>query len=95
MADLPLVRLCLHKPTFYSTGVDCFGPYEVKVGNRSEKRWGIVFKYMTTCTVHIELLSSLDVDSYLMVLRRFVTRCGKPSEILSGQGTNFKGENVS
>lgn len=72
-----------------STGVDCFGPYEVKIGRRSEKRWGIIFKCMTTRAVHIDLLSSLDVDSNLMSLRRFVARRGKPSEILSHQGTNF------
>lgn len=90
MADLPPARLRLHKPAFYSTGVDCFGPYEVKIGRRSEKRWGIIFKCMTTRAVHIDLLSSLDVDSYLMSLRRFVARRGKPFEILSDQGTNFK-----
>ncbi|KAK0155195.1 hypothetical protein N1851_002466 [Merluccius polli] len=38
MADLPLARLRLCKPPFYSTGVDCFGPYTVKIGRRAEKR---------------------------------------------------------
>ncbi|KAL1266975.1 hypothetical protein QQF64_002650 [Cirrhinus molitorella] len=32
MADLPLARLRLYKPAFYSTGVDCFGPFLVKIG---------------------------------------------------------------
>ncbi|KAL6466869.1 hypothetical protein MHYP_G00246730 [Metynnis hypsauchen] len=40
MADLPPARLCLHKPAFYFTGVDCFGPYTIKVGRRNEKRGG-------------------------------------------------------
>lgn len=48
MADLPPARLRLHKPPFYSSGVDCFGPFMVKIGCRTEKRWGIVFKCMTT-----------------------------------------------
>lgn len=91
MADLPPARLHLHKPAFYSIGVDCFGPYEVKIGRRGEKRWGIIFKYMTTRAVHIDLLSAIDVDSYLMALRRFVAWHGKPFEILSDQGMNFRG----
>lgn len=91
MADLPPARLRLHKPAFYSTGVDCFGPYEVKIGRRSEKRWGILFKCMTTRAVYIDLLCSIDADSYLMALRRFVARRGKPFELLSDRGTNFRG----
>ncbi|KAL1264141.1 hypothetical protein QQF64_004496 [Cirrhinus molitorella] len=35
MADLPAARLRLFKPAFYSTGVDCFGPYAVKTGRCS------------------------------------------------------------
>lgn len=38
MAYLPPARLRLLKPPFYSTGVDCFGPYVIKVGRRNEKR---------------------------------------------------------
>lgn len=91
MADLPQARLQLFKPAFFSTGMDCFGPFTVKVGRRNEKRWGILFKCLTTCAIHIDLLHSLDTDSFLMALRRFISRRGKPSELLSDQGTNFKG----
>lgn len=91
MADLPSARLRLHKPAFYSTGVDCFGPYTVRVGRRNEKRWGVIFKCLTTRAVHLDLLSSMDTDAFLMALRRFVARRGKPYELLSDQGTNFRG----
>lgn len=33
----------------------------------------------------------MDADSFLMSLRRFIARRGKPFELLSDQGTNFKG----
>lgn len=91
MADLPPSRVRLFKPAFYSTGVDCFGPYSVAIGRRSEKRWGIIFKCMTTRAVHIDMLSSLNADSFLMALRRFIARRGKPFELISDQGTNFRG----
>lgn len=90
MADLPPFRLRLFKPAFHSTGVDCFGPFIIRVGRRSEKRWGVIFKCLTTRAVYLDLLSSIDTDSFLMALRRFVSRRGKPHELLSDQGTNFK-----
>lgn len=91
MADLPPARLRLLQPAFYSTGVDCFGPYLIKIGRRHEKRWGIIFKCMTMRAVYLDLLSQMDTDSFLMALRRFISRRGKPFEIISDQGTNFRG----
>ncbi|XP_028298617.1 uncharacterized protein LOC114460934 [Gouania willdenowi] len=91
MADLPPARLRLFKPAFYSTGVDCFGPYTIKIGRRNEKRWGILFKCLTTRAVHLDLIPSMDTDAFLMALRRFIARRGKPKEILCDQGTNFQG----
>ncbi|XP_039514870.1 uncharacterized protein LOC120469772 [Pimephales promelas] len=91
MADLPPERLRLLCPPFYSTGVDCFGPYLVKIGRRNEKRWGLIFKCLTTRAVHIELLNSMDVDAFLLALRRLIARRGQPREIRSDCGTNFRG----
>lgn len=91
MADFPHPRLRLYQPAFYSTGIDCFGPIQVKVGRRTEKRWGLLFKCLTTRAIHIEVLSSINTDSFLMALRRFISHRGKPAEILCDQGTNFRG----
>ncbi|XP_039508948.1 uncharacterized protein LOC120484130 [Pimephales promelas] len=91
MSDLPLSKLRLFKPPFWSTGMDCFGPFHVNIGRRTEKRWGILFKCQTTRCLHLDLLSSLDVDSFLMGLRRFISRRGRPYEILCDQGSNFRG----
>ncbi|XP_076736554.1 uncharacterized protein LOC143415116 isoform X1 [Maylandia zebra] len=73
------------------SGIDCFGPYKVKTGRRSEKRWGIIFKCLTTRCIHLDLLNSMDTDSFLMALQRFISRRGTPLEIICDQGTNFKG----
>ena len=42
-------------------------------------------------TVHIETASSLETDSFLNALRRFVARRGPVREIRSDQGTNLVG----
>lgn len=91
MADLPPCRLRLFKPPFFSTGVDCFGPFQVKIGRRQEKRWGILYKCLTTRCLHLDLLEHLDTDAFLLSLRRFIARRGKPFEILCDNGTNFTG----
>ncbi|KAL0153282.1 hypothetical protein M9458_051409 [Cirrhinus mrigala] len=91
MADLPSARLQLYKPAFHSCGVDCFGPLLVKIGRRTEKRWGILFKCLTTRAIHLDLLPSMSTDSFLMALRRFIARRGTPRELWSDQGTNFRG----
>lgn len=93
MADLPSSRLRLYRPPFYSTGVDCCRPFHVKIGRRSEKRWGILYKCMTTRCLHLDLLESLDSDAFLMSLRRFVSRRGTPFKLLCDNGTNFIGGN--
>lgn len=44
---------------------------------------------MTTHSVHLELLESLDTDTFLLSLRRFIPQRGKPFELLIDTGTNF------
>ena len=46
---------------------------------------------MKSTAVHIETSISLETDSFLNALRRFVTRRGPISEIRSDQGTNLVG----
>ncbi len=91
MSDLPPARLRLYKPPFYSTGVDCFGPMWVKIGRRREKRWGIIFKCLTTRAVYLDLVEHMDSDAFLMAVQRFSSTRRNPFEILSDCGTNFKG----
>ena len=89
MADLPKSRVTPSRPPFTFTGVDCFGPFNVKRGRSLAKRYGVIFTCLTTRAIHIEVASSLDTDSFLNALRRFVARRGNPEEIRSDNGGNF------
>ena len=93
MASLPSDRVTPMKPPFSYTGVDCFGPIEVKRGRITVKRYGVIFTCLNLRTIHIEVANSLDTDSFINALRRFIARRGSPEEIRSDNGGNFvKGE---
>lgn len=93
MADLPEDRVHSEKPPFSYVGVDCFGPFMVKQGRSHVKRYGCIFTCVVVRAVHIEILHSLDTDSFLNALQRFMARRGQLELIRSDNGTNFVGGN--
>ena len=90
MADLPKSRVQPAPPFTYSA-VDYFGPWYVKEGRKEVKRYGALFTCMASRSIHIEVAHSLDTDSFLQALRRFISRRGPIRELRSDQGTNFVG----
>ncbi|KAL0832560.1 hypothetical protein ABMA28_000762 [Loxostege sticticalis] len=93
MGDLPPARMTHHRRAFTHCGIDYFGPMEVTIGRRREKRWGVVLTCLTTRAIHLELAASLSADSAILALRRFIARRGQPEVIYSDRGTNFVGAN--
>ena len=91
MADLPRERLQERVFPFTNTGVDYFGPFEVKFMRKTMKRWCCLFTCLTTRAVHIEVFPSLEAETCLTAVTRFTARRSKPATILSDIGTNFVG----
>ena len=91
MADLPAERLDYQSVPFTHVGMDYFGPFDIKMLRRSMKRWCCSFTCLTTRAEHIEVVRSLDTDSCLVATNRFIDRRGKPTTIISDNGTNFVG----
>jgi hypothetical protein len=93
MSDLPEDRVVPCKRPFTYVGVDCFGPFVVRRGRSDVKRYGVIFTCLSIRAIHIEVAHSLDTESFINALRRFVSRRGTPEEIRSDNGGNFvKGE---
>ena len=90
MAALPAFRTTAYEPCFTHTGVDNFGPMNVKRGRAVVKRWGAIFTCLNSRAMHLELASSLESDCFINVLR-FIDRRGPPKYIYSDNGTNFVG----
>ena len=90
MSDLPVERVSPTAP-FHYTGMDVFGPFYIKEGRKTLKRYGLIFTCLASRTVHLETLDSMEADSFISALRRFINTRGKVRELRSDQGTNFVG----
>lgn len=84
---LPLDRV-RDAATFEVVGIDLCGPLFLK--NRS-KVWIVLYTCAVYRAVHLELVTSLSTETFILSLRRFIARRGRPSTIYSDNGTNFTG----
>ncbi|XP_062542447.1 uncharacterized protein LOC134210417 [Armigeres subalbatus] len=91
MAQLPEVRVTGLVRPFTHTGVDYFGPIQVKLGRSLVKRWVALFTCLAIRAVHVELVQGLSTQSCILAIRRFVARRGSPKSFHSDNGTNFLG----
>ena len=89
MAELPFSRLQIDTHPFAYCGVDYFGPLIVR-HNRSEiKRYGCLFRCLTTRAVYIEVAADLSTDAFINALRRFMSRRGPVFHFYSDNGTSI------
>ena len=92
MSPLPSVRIEPGQRTFHACGVDLFGPFFVKIGRSSAKRYGCIFTCLASRAVHLELVESLSTDAFLGAFFRFLCSRGfTVKHIFSDNGTNFVG----
>lgn len=94
--DLPSSRVS-DEPPFTNVGLDFAGPMFIRGENEnlssssSSKTYILLFTCASTRAVHLELTQSLDVPSFLRAFRRFASRRGLPSLLLSDNAKTFKG----
>lgn len=92
MGNLPTQRITPDFP-FLSVGLDFAGPFQIL--NRKGRGGTLIKCYLCLfiCLrykcIHLEAVSDLSKDAFIMTLRRFIARRGKPAEILCDNGRNF------
>ena len=97
MANLPKERLLIYGKPFASTGVDYFGPFLIKHSRTTRrnqaltKRYGVVYTCLTTRAIYLELAGDLSTDSFILSLRRFISRRSHVKIMKSDNGTDFAG----
>ena len=90
MLELPGERFLAEGPFTYS-GMDMFGPFYVKEGRKQHKRFVALFTCLSSRAIHLESTSCMETDSFIQALRRFLSRRGPVTEIISDNGKNFVG----
>ena len=90
MSNLPDDRL-EPSPPFTYCAVDLFGPFLIKEGRKELKRYGVLFTCMVCRAVQVETVNSLETDSFINCLRRFISIRGPIRQLRSDRGTNLLG----
>ena len=84
MGNLPKERL-KPAPPWYTTSIDLFGPFTIRdaVKKRTtSKAYVVIFNCIGTRAVYLDLAPDYSTESFLMVLRRFVSLRGYASKVL-------------
>lgn len=96
MGNLPAVRLQLTR-AFKHSGLDYAGPINIKTSSlrtaSTTKGYICLFICMCTKALHLEAVTSLNVDAFIAAFRRFTARRGMCTDLYSDCGTNFVGAN--
>ena len=71
IADLSECRLSLCNKPFKLCGMDYLGPYSFREGRINRKVWGLLFTCLCTRCLHVEVVTSLDLSSFLLAFSRF------------------------
>ena len=88
MASLPSDRLYEEPPCTFC-GVDLFGPFITKEGCKELKLYGALFTCLSSRAIHIETVNSLNTDSFILCLCRFVGHRGNIRLLWSDNGSKF------
>lgn len=91
-APLPSERVVPSAP-FTTTGIDFAGPVNIRCLKQRDTAYIALFTCATTRALHIELVSDLTTDKFLLSLQRFVGRRGLPHTIYTDNATTFHAAN--
>ena len=77
---------------FQYTGLAYFDPLYIKCGNHADRRkvWVCLFTCVTVRAIHLEIVADLSAEEFLLGLRRFIARWGKPQQIILDNAPQFK-----
>lgn len=93
MGNLPKDRITPNEAPFTHVGVDYFGPFLVKRARSELKRYGCIFACLTTRAIHIEVSHTLETDSFINALQRFIARRGEPARSVLTMALTLPGLN--
>lgn len=86
IGNLPQSRISPGTLPFSEVGIDFGGPFFYKSnqgrGSKLYKCYLCLFIYLTVKAVHLELVTDLSTQAFLQAFQRFMSRRGKPNNVL-------------
>ena len=89
MANLPACRVTSTYKPFKVCGIDYFGPYTYRQNRSDCKARILLFTCLCTGGIHVELVTSLDLTSFLLAFSRFTNLRGAVNTVFSHNGSIF------
>ena len=89
MMSWPLKKVTIYAPFTYS-GCDYIGSMYVKNETNRKQVWLELFTRILIRAVNLEVVEDMSPEKFLLALRRFIARRGKPDEIVLDNASQFK-----
>ena len=89
MADLPDCHVTATGKPFKYCGIDYLGPFTYRQLRSDCKAWGILLTCLCTRCIHVEIVTSLDLNSFLLAFSRFTNLRGAVDAMYSDNGSTF------
>ena len=89
LSDLPSFRVTRANIPFQICGTDFLGPVMYRQGRSDCKAWGLLFTCLSTRCLHVEIVTGLDLNNFLLAFSRFTNLRGSVKTIYSDNGSTF------
>ena len=89
MADLPSFRVTTANKPFQICGTDFLGPILYRQNRSDWKAWGLLFTCLSTRCLHVEIVTGLDLNEFLLAFSRFTNLRGSVDTLYSDNGITF------
>ena len=97
ISELPIGSLFVVEHRFAHTDIDYSGPLLVNFNRKTRtnqaiaKWYGAIFTCLSSRDLHIEFAGDLSTGTYILALRRLISRGDYPKSMKSDNGTKFVG----
>ena len=89
MADLPSFRVTIANKPFQICGTDFLGPILYRQKCSECKAWGLLLTCISTCCLHVKIVTGLDLNNFLLAFSCFTNLRGKVDTIFSDSASTF------